>query len=114
MFSCEQLQTFARFILPEEIIDNFDNIWIVMELAYYLMASFPVPQSMISQSGIARLFFSSYAGGGLKRKQGITFPKASRIIDRFYVQLLAFDALQEIRISHMWDAINEKTDAKKM
>lgn len=41
------------------------------------------------------------------------FPKASRVIDRFHVQRLALDALQEMRISHRWDAINEETDAKE-
>lgn len=41
------------------------------------------------------------------------FPKASRVIDRFHVQRLAFDALQEMRIAHRWDAINEETDAKE-
>jgi transposase len=39
------------------------------------------------------------------------FPKASRVIDRFHVQKLAYDALQEMRIKHRWDAINEETDA---
>ena len=39
------------------------------------------------------------------------FPKAIRVIDRFHVQKLAYDALQEIRIAHRWDAINEETDA---
>lgn len=38
------------------------------------------------------------------------FPKASRVIDRFHVQKLAYDALQEIRIKHRWDAINEATN----
>jgi len=41
------------------------------------------------------------------------FPKASRVIDRFHVQRLAFDALQEMRIAHRWNAINEETDAKE-
>jgi len=41
------------------------------------------------------------------------FPKASRVIDRFHVQQLAFDALQEMRISHRWDAINQETDGKE-
>ena len=41
------------------------------------------------------------------------FPKASRVIDRFHVQRLALDALQEMRVSHRWDAINEETDAKE-
>jgi transposase len=39
------------------------------------------------------------------------FPKASLVIDRFHVQKLAYDALQEMRIEHRWDAINEETDA---
>lgn len=38
------------------------------------------------------------------------FPNASRVIDRFHVQKLAYDALQEIRIAHRWDAINEATN----
>ena len=41
------------------------------------------------------------------------FVKASRVIDRFHVQKLAYDALQEIRIAHRWDAINEATNAKE-
>lgn len=39
------------------------------------------------------------------------FPRASRVIDRFHVQKLAYDALQEMRIAHRWDAINEETNA---
>ena len=39
------------------------------------------------------------------------FPKASLVIDRFHVQKLAYDALQEMRIGHRWDAINEETNA---
>jgi len=39
------------------------------------------------------------------------FPKAMRVIDRFHVQKLAYDAIQEMRIAHRWDAINEETDA---
>ena len=39
------------------------------------------------------------------------FTKASRVIDRFHVQKLAYDALQEMRIAHRWDAINEVTNA---
>jgi transposase len=40
-----------------------------------------------------------------------SFPCAKRVIDRFHVQQLAFDALQEMRIAHRWDAINEETNA---
>lgn len=39
------------------------------------------------------------------------FPNATRVIDRFHVQKLAYDALQEMRINHRWDAINEETNA---
>lgn len=45
-----------------------------------------------------------------------TFPKAKRIIDRFHVQKLACDAVQEIRIAHRWDAIqqsNEEMEERK-
>ena len=39
------------------------------------------------------------------------FGKATKVIDRFHVQKLAYDALQEMRIAHRWDAINEETNA---
>lgn len=39
------------------------------------------------------------------------FPKSVLVIDRFHVQKLAYDALQEMRISYRWDAINEETNA---
>ncbi len=38
------------------------------------------------------------------------FPKAIRTIDRFHIQKLACDALQEMRIAHRWDAIQGETD----
>jgi len=41
------------------------------------------------------------------------FPNATRVIDRFHVQKLAYDALQEMRIAHRWDAINEETEARE-
>jgi transposase len=42
-----------------------------------------------------------------------SFPKAQRVIDRFHVQELAFDAVQQIRIAHRWDAINEETEKRE-
>lgn len=36
------------------------------------------------------------------------FPKAVQVTDRFHVQKLAMEALQEMRISFRWDAINEE------
>ena len=38
------------------------------------------------------------------------FPKATRVIDRFHVQKLACDAVQELRIKHRWDAIQQAND----
>jgi transposase len=40
-----------------------------------------------------------------------SFPKATLVIDRFHVQKLALDALQEIRIKHRWEAIDQENDA---
>lgn len=39
-----------------------------------------------------------------------SFPNAKRVIDRFHIQKLACDAVQEIRIKHRWDAIQEAND----
>lgn len=39
-----------------------------------------------------------------------SFPKASRVIDRFHIQKLACDAVQELRIKHRWDAIQQAND----
>ncbi|MCS3799509.1 transposase [Chitinophagaceae bacterium OAS944] len=36
------------------------------------------------------------------------FPKARRVVDRFHVQQLASEAVQEIRIKHRWLAIDEE------
>lgn len=38
------------------------------------------------------------------------FPKASRVIDRFHIQKLACGAVQELRIKHRWDAIQQAND----
>ena len=40
-----------------------------------------------------------------------SFPNASQVIDRFHVQKLALDALQEIRIKHRWEALDKENDA---
>lgn len=39
---------------------------------------------------------------------GRCFPNAHRVIDRFHVQKLAFEAVQEIRIHHRWQALEEE------
>ncbi len=38
------------------------------------------------------------------------FPKAQRVIDRFHIQKLACDAVQEMRIKHRWEAMQEAND----
>lgn len=48
--------------------------------------------------------------GSMRKIVRKCFPGAVRVIDRFHVQKLAYDALQEIRIKHRWDAINEETN----
>lgn len=40
-----------------------------------------------------------------------SFPSATLVIDRFHVQKLALDALQEIRIKYRWEAIDAENDA---
>lgn len=39
------------------------------------------------------------------------FPKASKVIDRFHVQKLVYDAVQEIRIQHRWQALEHENEA---
>ncbi|MBP1225951.1 transposase [Flavobacterium sp. 1355] len=39
------------------------------------------------------------------------FPNASRVTDRFHVQKLAIEALQEIRIKYRWEAIDQENEA---
>lgn len=38
-----------------------------------------------------------------------SFPNAKLVTDRFHVQQLAFDAVQEIRIKHRWEAIDQES-----
>jgi len=40
-----------------------------------------------------------------------SFPNAVQVIDRFHVQKLALDALQEIRIKHRWEALDKENNA---
>lgn len=40
-----------------------------------------------------------------------SFPNATLVIDRFHVQKLALDALQEIRIKYRWEALDAENDA---
>jgi transposase len=38
-------------------------------------------------------------------------PKASKVIDRFHVQKLAYDAVQEVRIKYRWEALDQENQA---
>lgn len=49
--------------------------------------------------------------GSMNKIVRMSFPNATRVIDRFHVQKLAYEAVQEIRIKHRWDAIKEENDA---
>nr|WP_218845073.1 transposase [Winogradskyella pacifica] len=42
------------------------------------------------------------------------FPKAIQVTDRFHVQKLALEALQDIRIKHRWDAIDLENENIKL
>ena len=50
-------------------------------------------------------------------KSKSTFPNAKQVTDRFHVQQLAFDAVQELRIKYRWEVIDienaEITSAKE-
>lgn len=41
------------------------------------------------------------------------FPKATQVTDRFHVQKLALEALQDIRIKHRWEAIDGENELIK-
>lgn len=49
--------------------------------------------------------------GSMNRIVTWCFLNASYVIDRFHVQKLTYDALQEMLITHRWDAITEETNA---
>ncbi|MFT4848595.1 MAG: transposase [Sediminicola sp.] len=51
--------------------------------------------------------------GNMRRIVKNSFSNATLVIDRFHVQKLALDALQEIRIKHRWEALDAENDAKK-
>jgi transposase len=39
------------------------------------------------------------------------FPNATRVTDRFHVQKLATEALQDIRIKYRWQAVDQENEA---
>lgn len=49
--------------------------------------------------------------GSMKLIARRSFPYAAQVVDRFHVQQLASDALQEIRIHYRWKAIEDEQEA---
>jgi transposase len=49
--------------------------------------------------------------GSMNKIVRASFPYATKVIDRFHVQKLAYDAMQEIRIKHRWEAIDHESEA---
>lgn len=49
--------------------------------------------------------------GSMKLIATKCFPKAKQVTDRFHVQKLALEALQEIRIKYRWEAIDTENEA---
>lgn len=46
----------------------------------------------------------------MRRIVRVSFPKAKRVTDRFHIQKMACDAVQEIRVAHRWDALQAAND----
>lgn len=49
--------------------------------------------------------------GSMKLIAKRCFPNAIQVIDRFHVQKLAIEAVQEIRVQHRWEAIDRENQA---
>lgn len=48
--------------------------------------------------------------GSMNRISRRAFPNATKVIDRFHVQKLALDAVQELRIKFRWDALDRENE----
>ena len=46
----------------------------------------------------------------MRKIVSVAFPKAKRVIDRFHIQKLACDAVQEISVVHRWDASQQSNE----
>lgn len=51
--------------------------------------------------------------GSMKLIAKQCFPKAVQVVDRFHVQKLAIEAVQELRIKHRWEAIDLENEILK-
>ena len=52
--------------------------------------------------------------GSMQQIVSKAFTKATKVIDRFHVQKLAYDALQQIRIEYRWEAIAQENEEIKL
>lgn len=46
----------------------------------------------------------------MRKIVSVSFPKARRVIDRFHIQKLSCDAVQDCRVAHRWDALQESNE----
>lgn len=46
----------------------------------------------------------------MRRIVSTVFPKAKRVIDRFHIQKLACEAVQELRVAHRWEALQQSNE----
>ena len=50
----------------------------------------------------------------MERIARLSFPKAKLVTDRFHVQNLAFDGVQELRIKCKWEAIEQENNEMQL
>lgn len=50
----------------------------------------------------------------MKQIAKVCFPLAMQVTDRFHVQKLAIEAVQEVRVKYRWDAIDNENEAIKL
>lgn len=46
----------------------------------------------------------------MRKIVSVSFPKAKRVIDRFHIQKLSCDAVQDSRVAHRWEALQESNE----
>lgn len=63
-----------------------------------------IPKRVRSKVREVTLDMAAYMGQIVSR----CFPEASKVIDRFHVQKLAYDAVQEVRIKYRWEALDQE------
>lgn len=51
--------------------------------------------------------------GSMQKIAKVCFPRAMQVIDRFHVQKLVYEAVQELRITYRWQVIKEENKAIK-